>query len=92
MAENKKDFLFKKISQTEYRGSKYYSFFSKSTQFLATEFPDDLSVPEAGKAKLKAKILKSIKHFLSKTVGDEVADNILKSSVVKDLLRNSKVL
>ena len=42
--DNKKDFLIKKITQTEYRGSKYYSFFSKNKQFLDAELPETLNV------------------------------------------------
>jgi hypothetical protein len=90
--EEKKDFIVKKISQTEYRGSKYYSFFSRSSQFLIQDFPEDLRISEQGKSKLKMKALKSIQHFLSKTVSEEVANTILKDDFIKRLLKQANIL
>ena len=83
-SEQKSDFLNKKITQTEYRGSSYKSSFDKKTQFLDSTL-SKLDITDQLKPKFKKHIQDQITLFLSKIVSEEDIEKILNKKLIQKI-------
>ena len=81
-----KEFYRKKITQTEYRGSRYSSRHEKETQFLNTEL-QPVSLDPKYYNVFQEHILKQLTRFLSKVVPEAYVSTILTESLLKKLYK-----
>ena len=84
--QDREEFYRKKITQTEYRGSRYSSRHEQGSQFLDTNIqPIDLEL--GNNEDLKNHIVQQLCQFLSKVVPEDYISSVLTKDLLKKIYK-----
>lgn len=81
------DFLHKRLTQTEYRGSRYKASQDKGSQYLDLTIPSSFIVPAAVKTAFRLLIVKHVRFFLEKLVAPEHVESVLDQKWLETLYK-----
>ena len=84
--QDREEFYRKKITQTEYRGSRYSSRHEQGSQFLDTDI-QPIALDSEHSDDLKKHISQQLSQFLSKVVPEDYISSVLSTGLLKKIYK-----